>query len=188
MTWVNIYNYFKAKYDTNRRIDQRHGLPTISFVTLFSFFSLTSLIDTKWDINSAIQSINRHKIKTIKQAILASNFYQYFSSTMRQQFIITLLLAIIFWAKSDDSTEAPNLNAEILRPICPLIRCILQNCDNGYIVNQAGCTTCECNPCKFGQPLFKFPCGQGQNQYRWVNQVINVWCYSGDVFRNDVET
>lgn len=78
---------------------------------------------------------------------------------MRQQFTITLLVAIIFWAKSDDS----NVKAEILRPLCPLIRCLLPNCENGYIVNQYGCTTCECNPCKFGQPLFEYPCGQGQN-------------------------
>lgn len=79
---------------------------------------------------------------------------------MRQQFIITLFVTIIFWAKSDDLT----VKTDIKRPIlCPLIRCILPNCPNGNIVNQYGCETCECNPCKFGQPLFQFPCGQGQN-------------------------
>ena len=76
---------------------------------------------------------------------------------MKQQFIGILLFAVIFWVKSDADTIT-------FRRPCPLIRCIAQNCENGYIVNIYGCQTCECNPCKFGQPLFKFPCGQGQSQ------------------------
>ncbi|CAF2064818.1 unnamed protein product [Rotaria magnacalcarata] len=88
----------------------------------------------------------------------------------------------VLCAKSDDANENSNLNTLILHPICPLIKCIAQNCANGFIVNQYGCTTCECNPCKFGQPLFQYPCGQGQRKCAAneglckVSQSDNAYC------------
>lgn len=77
-------------------------------------------------------------------------------------FVIILLLAFILCARAGNSEENTKGDITSQIHICPLIRCLPGLCENGFIINQFGCTTCECNPCRFGQPLFRYPCGQGQ--------------------------
>ncbi|CAF1008746.1 unnamed protein product [Rotaria sp. Silwood1] len=36
-------------------------------------------------------------------------------------------------------------------------------CPYGYIIDDLGCQTCECNPCQLGLPLNEYPCEEGQS-------------------------
>ena len=82
---------------------------------------------------------------------------------MQQKSILSLLVfAAIFFAQIF-CLVAQGEDIRVTPLPCPLFKCI-SGCPYGYVIDQNGCQTCECNPCQFGQPLYKFSCGQGQGQ------------------------
>ena len=81
---------------------------------------------------------------------------------MKQQSMLSLLVFVTILCGQSDT--APGRSDDTIANVqqCPLVRCA-GPCPNGFVINERGCQTCECNPCRFGQPLYKYPCGGGKN-------------------------
>lgn len=73
---------------------------------------------------------------------------------------------MIYWT----SLSVSDVDNAIPQPCPYAIRCI-EPCPNGYSINKLGCLTCECNPCRFGQPLYKLPCEKGQGTCKTNNDL-----------------
>ena len=92
---------------------------------------------------------------------------------MRKQSTVALLIILVFSFIEVFSNPTPIIDPDYYIPGCTDIYCF-NDCPRGYIVNGDGCQTCECNPCRFGQPLSDVPCGQGQNQCTSNNGLCKV--------------
>ncbi|UJR32254.1 hypothetical protein I4U23_019719 [Adineta vaga] len=95
---------------------------------------------------------------------------------MNSKMIFILLLGTIIFNVESLSLPAIPDEKVIGAKICPQIKCIAP-CPNGFVINERGCSTCDCNPCKCGQPLHKYPCGQGQGVCSTVKGVCKVSIY-----------
>ena len=81
---------------------------------------------------------------------------------MKQQCMLALLVFFtILCGQSDTASVADGATLGSGQK-CPLFKCTVCPNDN-YVIDEGGCQTCECNPCRFGQPLYKYPCGEGKN-------------------------
>lgn len=75
----------------------------------------------------------------------------------------------------------PNVKHTIQQS-CPNVDKCIDSCPYGFIMSKDGCQTCECNPCRYGQPLYKSPCGRGKNTCTAnnglckVNNADNAYC------------
>lgn len=82
---------------------------------------------------------------------------------MKHQCVMVLLsfaasLFLQLFIQTDVSNEKITIQS-----MCPNADKCNNSCPNGFIINKNSCVTCECNPCRFRQPLYNSPCGQGQN-------------------------
>ena len=94
-----------------------------------------------------------------------------------------ILSAILFVQLFNSAVPANAANTT--RVPCPLVKCV-GGCPYKYVIDKNGCQTCECNPCRFGQPLSSFPCGRGQGQCSndrglcKVSKSDNAYCCPGE--------
>ncbi|CAF0862191.1 unnamed protein product [Rotaria sordida] len=75
---------------------------------------------------------------------------------------------------NNNQTKASNINIRFIQNYEKTIHlnftlchnnflCTISNpCPYGYIFDKFNCNTCECNPCKLGQPLRKYSCKKGR--------------------------
>ena len=81
---------------------------------------------------------------------------------MKQQCMLALLVFFTILCGQSDIASGADAAKLGFGQQCPLVKCI--PCPNDdYVIDKRGCQTCECNPCRFGQPLYKYPCGEGTN-------------------------
>lgn len=100
---------------------------------------------------------------------------------MQQQSLLGLLVFGVFlFAQSFSSPTA--IDDLIANPSdCPQVRCA-GPCLNGFVINEKGCPTCECNPCRFGNPIHEIKCGTGLGKCTdnrglcKVSALDNVYC------------
>lgn len=86
---------------------------------------------------------------------------------MKQTSIIILLfVGFILYVESKDTDVLDSGNSLKKKPPCPMIKCMARDCPYGRVIDENGCNTCECNPCKFGQPDYVHLCGDYDNGYR----------------------
>lgn len=81
---------------------------------------------------------------------------------MHQRSIVILLISLLVGFLRSYALPTPIIDHTAYPTPCTPIFCFNQ-CPNGFVLDQNGCQTCDCNPCRFGQPLYNSPCGQGQN-------------------------
>lgn len=92
---------------------------------------------------------------------------------MQTQSIVVLLIISVFSFIQIFSMPTPIIDPDYYVPGCTDIFCF-NECARGYTLDEFGCDMCECNPCRFGQPLNDVPCGQGQNQCAGRNGLCKV--------------
>lgn len=80
----------------------------------------------------------------------------------RKSTVDLFIVGTIFFVQLFNTATPTNVTSTTRSP-CPVLRCTIV-CPNKFVIDQNGCPTCECNPCRFGQPLLNVPCGQGQGQ------------------------
>ncbi|CAF4228302.1 unnamed protein product [Rotaria sordida] len=84
---------------------------------------------------------------------------------MKKQFILILLFVIIIFYVQSTSLSKNSKDNSVSQKKCPYLPKCVSPCPYGYIFDKFNCNTCECNPCKLGQPLRKYSCKKGRYRY-----------------------
>jgi hypothetical protein len=132
-------------------------LKTSYFRSVLFMIDVFTVINYRYKAKQAIYIYRFIQVETLHSYIL----YSLVLLGLQQCILILLFLTEIFYVQVCSLPTVIDETVVISQP-CPLVKCAGPWL-YGFIINKLGCQTCKRKPCKFGQPLYKYSCGQGLN-------------------------